>query len=195
MAYWAIKRESKPLTTGIKRNSDRFEGWAVNLTLENKIVDVGIKAWDVRTSEVLYDQILLRDFTLPPNRSTEFPDFWVQKLGELQSAIVVASYLKEKSTVVARHVNFHEPLTEVPFPVSNGLTTRFVREKSRVWLELTANFPVKGVLAEMTGEPADDVFLDDNGVDLVPGEAVKLRVTGLSVGEEGKLRVRCLDRA
>lgn len=74
MAYWAIKRESKPLTTGIKRNSDRFEGWAVNLTLENKIVDVGIEAWDVRTSEVLYDQILLRDFTLPPNRSTEFPD-------------------------------------------------------------------------------------------------------------------------
>lgn len=62
-------------------------------------------------------------------------------------------------------------------------------------MELTANFPVKGVLTEMTGEPADDVILDDNGVDLVPGEAVKLRVTGLSVGEEGKLRVRCLDRA
>jgi beta-mannosidase len=45
---------------------------------------------------------------------------------------------------------------------------------------------------EVQGGNADDVLWDDNGVDLVPGEACKLFVKGLNTGDEEKLIFRWL---
>jgi beta-mannosidase len=195
MAFWAIKRESQQITTGLKRTSEGVEAWGVNLTLEDLVVDVNVKVWDVRTGRELYDQVLLKDFALASNCSTEFPTFSIpEALESSGKSSVAAIYLNHKQSVLARHVNFHEPLKEVPFNLTNNLTSKICNSGKEAWLELTATVPVKGVFVEAQGNKADEVVWDDNGVDLVPGEIMRLPVKGLQPGDEKRLSIRWLGR-
>jgi len=193
MAFWAVKRESELITTGIKRNDTSFEAWGVNLTLERKIVDVRIKAWDVRSGETVYDNVLVQTFLLEPNRSSEFPTFKIpNSLTGGNKVLVVASYLVENGATIARHVNFHEPLKEVPFPQSKQFSTKVCTVERRTWLELSSTVPMKGVLVEAQGDNTGEVVWEDNGIDLVPGEVTKLYGQGLRAEDERKLSVRWL---
>jgi beta-mannosidase len=98
------------------------EGWASNLSLEKKVVDVQVKAWDVRTGELFHGHIVLKDLVLKANRSTDFPDFKIPSITGAETRSVVARvYLLERGVVVASHINFHEPLKEVPFQQANNL--------------------------------------------------------------------------
>jgi hypothetical protein len=42
MAFWAIKRESEMITTGLKKIPKGVEAWSANLTLEDLVVDVNL---------------------------------------------------------------------------------------------------------------------------------------------------------
>jgi beta-mannosidase len=191
MAFWAIKRESQLITTGLKRTTKGWEAWGVNLSLGNLVVDVQVKVWDARTGSLIYERVLLRDFSLLANCSTEFPEFSLPENTESKVA-VAAIYLVQGGMVMARHVNFHEPLKDVPFELSNNLSINISRSGEDIWVELSATVPVKGVLLEVTGENADGVMWGDNGVDLVPGEMTRLPVRGLKPGDVGKLKTRWL---
>ena len=192
MAFWAIKRESRLITTAVKRIGDMLEGWASNLTLNEKIVDVQIKAWDVTTGELIDHHIMLKDFVLEANRSIDFPNFKIPGIaGKGTENVVVGVYLLEGSVVLAGHVNFHEPLKEVPFQRPE-LRTKICREEGEVWLEVSVTVPVKGLLVESQSENVDLVVWDDNGVDLVPGEVRKLFVQDLDPVDEGRLSFRWL---
>lgn len=190
MAFWAIKRESEMITMGLKRTPRGFEAWSVNLTLEDLVVDVHVKVWDVRTGQLTYNQVLLQDFTLVANCNTEFPTFSLPEVSEDSGKKSVAAiYLIQRGSVLARHVNFHEPLKEVPFEPSNNLTSKICGSGEGSWLELTATAPVKGVLVEARGVNADEVVWDENGVDLAPGEITRLPVKGLQQGDERRLSI------
>jgi beta-mannosidase len=191
MAFWAIKRESQLITTGLKRTVKGWEAWGVNLSLKNMVVDAHVKVCDVRTGSLIYEEVLLRDFPLVANCSTEFPAFGLSEAIESRVA-VAAIYLIRGGSLLARHVNFHEPLKDVPFKLSNNLSLKICGSGEDAWVELNAIVPVKGVLVEASGEHAEDVKWDDNGVDLVPGECLRLPAKGLKKGDEDMLRLRWL---
>lgn len=195
MAFWAIKRESSPLTVGLARTGEGgIEAWAVNLTLLTRTVDVLLKMWDVRDGRELLSKVICKDFVLRANRSSELTTFALPE--GLQSAnVVLAAYLLESGSaaMVARYVNFHEPLKEVPFNKENSLSARlFSGEGDSASIELCVDVPMKGVLVEVNGLAGEDVSFDDNGVDLVPGETVRLEITGGAKLDQVKLSLRWL---
>lgn len=195
MSFWAVKRESVPLAVGLHRTEEgMIEGWAVNLTLLPKTVDLTLKIWDVRDGTELLSKVVCKDFALAANRSTELTALELPENYQSHSVVVAAYLFESKSmTMVARHINFHEPLKEVPFQRPRSLSARICSGASDpTWIELNAELPVKGVLVEVKGEAGDNVLLDDNGVNLVPGGAVRLAVRGLEKVDRARLSLRWL---
>ncbi|KAL4862802.1 hypothetical protein BDV12DRAFT_190150 [Aspergillus spectabilis] len=198
MAYWAIKRENRPITSGLARtlNGDslELEAWACNMTLHSVYVNYRIQAWNVRTGQTVWSYFVAAKIELAPNRSTELGKVQFDstlgcgadpKWRDLVYAIYLFSAPGESSAnvidpnnrLIARHVNFHEPLKEVPFGTqADRVTVKLAQEGSRFFLELSATVPTKGVYCDF--EDDSMVEWDDNGVDLVPGEASKLYMTG-----------------
>jgi len=193
MAFWAIKRESQQITTGLKRTSAGWEAWGVDLNLEDLVVDVQVKIWNMKTGALVFEQVLLTDFLLPANCCTEFPSFRVPEAKEsMGKEHVAAIYLVRRAAVLARHVNFHEPLKEVPFQQSAKLAAKICVGEKETWLELYSEVAMKGVLVEVQGDGADEVVWDENGVDLVPRETMRLPVRGLKLGDERRLSIKWL---
>jgi beta-mannosidase len=262
MGYWAVKRENRPLTVGLKRvkvadkangctaaRALMMEAWATNFTLQQKVLDVTARAWDVGTGKQVWEGFLCRAAVLKANQSTELGGFSIPSVSDDGRSVVVAIYLSSPAPsadglhVLARHVNFHEPLKEVPLqPEPAGLEIKICSEDpagaggqrhpgdvlaasrrlsrpadavdwprtiasastsggpsslsdvdgatARTWVHLTAGVPVKGVWVDTNDNQC--IEWDDNGVDLVPGETVRLGVRGLEVGEEKRLKVMWL---
>ncbi|KAI9875071.1 MAG: Beta-mannosidase B [Pleopsidium flavum] len=205
-AYFTVKRELAPITIGLKRTTHRtpadkytrayvktvhkVEMWASNLTLEKRIVDVQLKAWDVLSGKETYSKTLHNAFTLEPNRSVEITEFDVpveNKDTDEQARIVVAAYLVEAGKQVARYVNWPEPLKYAHLQKPKKLDIRLSADAACI--EMSAEVPVKGVALECED---DTVVFSDNCVDMVPGETVVIGVTGLRKGEHDKLGVRYL---
>ena len=195
MSFWAIKRESAPLTVGLHRTDKGvIEAWAVNLTLLPKTVDLVMKVWDVRDGTELLSKVVCKDFVLATNRSTELTTLELPQNYQWHSVVVAAYLFESKSmAMVARHINFHESLKEVPLKRPNSLSARICSGAGdSTWVELNAELPVKGVLVEVKGEAGDNATFDDNGVDLVPGETVRLAVRGLEKVSQAGLSLRWL---
>jgi beta-mannosidase len=195
MSFWAVKRESALLTVGLQRTDEGLiEAWAVNLTLLPKTVDLVLKIWDVRGGTELLSKIACKGFILGANSSTELTALELPESFQSHD-VVVAAYLfeSESKTIVARHINFHEPLKEVPFKRPSSLSARICSGTGlSTWVELSAELPVKGVLVEVKGQGGDKVSFDDNGIDLVPGETVRLAVRGLEKVDRTILSLRWL---
>ncbi|KAI9714592.1 MAG: hypothetical protein M1812_006397 [Candelaria pacifica] len=210
-AYFAVKRELAHLTVGMKRIVEerardkytkayvqeihKIELWAVNLGLEKRIVNVILKAWDVVTgNQTLYKNIH-EDFILEPNRSTEIDVF--ELLIRLKGSnerkasdhneikTVIAAYLIENGTQVARAVNWFEPLKYVPLQKPKALKMEVASDMKSFLIE--TDIPVKGLVVECEN---DEVRFEDNCVDCVPGERVAIGVSGL--GREDELTARFL---
>lgn len=91
LAYFAVKRELRPITIGLKRTmhttfADRYtraytktvhkiEMWACNLSLETHEVFVHVKICNLVTGEQEQHDILSTRLLLLPNRSTEISEF------------------------------------------------------------------------------------------------------------------------
>ncbi|CAL5866023.1 uncharacterized protein PFLUO_LOCUS230 [Penicillium psychrofluorescens] len=203
LAYWTVKRENEPITAGLARVSNddslKLEAWACNMTLHQVCVRYEIQAWHVKTGQKLWAQesSLIQ---LGPNRSTELSKIELSSsLGDEKqfnwNELVFSIHLRsasDSSTAgekkIARYVNFHEPLKEVPFSTEEeNIKVQLVEEETGPVIELDVSVPMKGVYLDFEDE--DRVKWDDNGVDLVPGETLKLGVTGISDKKDRKLRV------
>ena len=205
-AYYMVKRELGPLTIGLKRTvhstpRDKYtrvyidtvykiEMWASNLSLEKRTADVVLKTWDLETGKNTFSKTLHNGYVLEPNRSVEITEFEVpvekKDIGE-ENKVVVAAYLVENGKQVARYVNWPEPLKYAHLQKPKKLNIRLSEDAKDV--EIEAEVPVKGVAVYAE---VDDVVFNDNCVDVVPGEVVKIGVKGLSKGQEGKLSARYL---
>ncbi|KZL79027.1 glycosyl hydrolase family 2 [Colletotrichum incanum] len=191
-AYYTVKREMAPISIGITRTEHkhprdkytrvdidtktRVEIWGSNLQLEDLIVDLVVKAWDVETGEETYSETVDKDFLLPENRSTEMAAFEVpvKKAGD-EGRTVVAAYLVQNGKQIARYVNWPEPLKYLHLQKPKSLKAELAEGGDVV--EISAEVPVKGVALEVE---SDDVVFSDNLVDIVPGEVVKIGVKGAS---------------
>jgi beta-mannosidase len=98
----------------------------------------------------------------------------------------ISSVPEKKS--LARSINFHEPLKDVPFTTEEGkITIKLVKEDSGWYIDLSVSVPMKCVYLEF--EDDEIVAFDDNGLDLVPRETVKLCISPLNSRSERKLRI------
>ncbi|KAL8298218.1 hypothetical protein RB597_006885 [Gaeumannomyces tritici] len=207
MAYFAVKREMAPLTVGITRREDKtardehtrvyvkrvikVEAWACSLKLEEVTVDVLLRAWNVETGEQTYEEKVAEGLVLQGNRSTELLSREVpfkSKDGsntdnndnlEEAGRTVVAVYLVDAATgeQLARYVNWPEPLKYLHLQKPKELAARLVSGGTAV--EISAEVPVKGVALESED---DGVKFEDNLIDIVPGEVVKVGVRGADEG-------------
>ncbi len=132
-------------------------------------------------------------------------------LQEQQQQTVVAAYLHDADgKQIARAVNWPEPLKHVHLPKPKEIELALIRSQIReeeadnetrseprhdaVTVMVSADVPVKGLVLEVEDPKERDaaVSFEDNGVDLMPGESVRIGVKGLKCGDEGRLRVRYL---
>lgn len=154
----------------------QIEIWGSNLTLRDMTVDVVVKAFDVVTGKETYSKTVAANLLLPQNQSTEVVamDVPVQKrdAGE-EGRTVVAAYILENGNHVARYVNWPEPLKYVHLQKPKSLKAELA-EGGKV-VEISAQLPVKGVAVECED---DGVVFEDNLVDIVPGEVVRIGVRG-----------------
>ena len=197
MAYFTVKREMAPLSIGITRKEHRhprdkytrvhvdvetrIEVWGSNLTLEHLRADCVLRAWDVETGEQTYFETVAADVSLPENRSTEIAAMAVpvvqQGKGE-EARTVVAAYLLDKDgKQLARYVNWPEPLKYLHLQKPKELRAVLTADLAAV--EVSAEVPVKGLSVECED---DGVHFEDNLVDIVPGEVVRIAVRGAKEG-------------
>ncbi|CAK7229984.1 Beta-mannosidase B [Sporothrix bragantina] len=169
----------------------QIEIWGSNLTTEDLTdVDCVVRAWDVETGKQTYEARLAEGIVLPANRSTEIAALAVPGVAGDEARTVVAAYLEAgDKKQIARYVNWPEPLKYLhlaqPKQLTAKLATIAVADGSGGTtnvVELSAEVPLKGVAVEVhedvSDAEADAVRFDDNLVDLVPGETVRLGVQG-----------------
>lgn len=191
-AYYTVKREMAPVSCGITRTehaipankytrvniqrSTKIEVWGSNLTLKDITADVVIKTWDVITGKETFSKTVAKDIALPENRSTEVIAMDVPvrtpNSGE-EGRIVAAAYIMENGKQIARYVNWPEPLKYAHLQKPKHLEVDVSRDGR--WVDISAEVPVKGVALECDD---DDVVFDDNCIDIVPGEVVRVGVKG-----------------
>jgi beta-mannosidase len=100
---------------------------------------------------------------------------------------VLVAYLRDISSgeQVARWVSWPEPLKYVHMSSDLKVTTEVVDDGSAVIVR--ANAPVKGVVLSASGSDGKNLVFDNNFIDLVPDEEVRIGVTGL-VGDRIDVR-------
>ncbi|CCC08012.1 hypothetical protein SMACR_01576 [Sordaria macrospora] len=209
MAYFTVKREMAPVSIGITRTehrhpkdrytrvnvdvSTKVEVWGSNLTLEDLEVDCLVKAWDVETGEQTFNEIVASKITLPENRSTEIDAREVPVIAgvpkeDQQKRTVVAAYLirSDNGKQIARYVNWPEPLKYLHLHKPKELKVVLSEDGNAV--EISAEVPIKGLVVETPED--DEVVFEDNLVDIVPNEVVRIGVKGAT--KETKLEARYL---
>jgi len=147
-----------------------------------------VKAFDVITGKETFSKTVAANLLLPQNQSTEVVvmDVPVQNpnAGE-EARTVVAAYIIENGSHVARYVNWPEPLKYVHLQKPKNLHVGITEDGKAV--EISAEVPVKGVGLEAED---DSVVFEDNLVDVVPGEIVRIGVCG--AGKNTEIGVRYL---
>lgn len=207
MAYFTVKREMAPVSIGITRTehrhpkdrytrvnvdvSTKVEVWGSNLTLEDLEVDCSLKAWDVETGEQTFNEVVAEKIVLPENRSTEIDAREVPVIAgggrDQEKRTVVAAYLIDRrdGKQIARYVNWPEPLKYLHLQKPKEL--KVVLSEDGTAVEISAEVPIKGLVVETED---DAVMFEDNLVDIVPNEVVRIGVKGVT--KETKLEVRYL---
>ena len=230
LAYYAIKRELKPITIGLKRTvhttaKDKYtraytktvykiQMWACNLSLENQTAYMSVISHNLITGKSSSLSPQKQKIDLPPNRSTEIDDFEIPTLEdyrskptskalpfnsaeEEQQQTVIAAYIHDlNENLLARAVNWPEPLKHAHLLKPQALN--FALFPNPLAVVVSADVPVKSLCLEVEASSgskeavAESVTFEDNGVDLMPGESIRIGVRGLKIGDEGRLRVRYL---
>ncbi|CAZ81256.1 unnamed protein product [Tuber melanosporum] len=200
-AYFAVKRELEKFTIGMKRvqvntpkdkytnaytNVDeRVQVWIGSfVTEETKGASVVIRAFHLCGDKVA-ENTLKDDVALESNRSMEIADIripgWDGK-PDSHRDIVLAAYLIDKDgSTLARRIGFFEPLKYLNLQIPKSLKVSVEDGCVR----LSTDVPVKGVAVECTKK---GIAFEDNCVDLVPDETVRIGVKGLAKGDDVTLR-------
>lgn len=196
LAYYAIKREMAAYSVGVKRIKNgnpgseglKFEIWAGSRALSDAQIDLEIRFVSVQDGTDIQPVMQLKLLTLRENRTTELASFDTSILDQRASStteldiIVVARLLNAETGVqLARYVNWPDPLKHVHLRTPERLVVDVSDDLRTV--ELSTDRPIKGlaleIKADVSNEKADRVKWADNCIDLLPGESIKVGVSGL----------------
>ncbi|KAJ8295510.1 Beta-mannosidase B [Rhodotorula toruloides] len=202
-AYFTMKRALAPLALGGRRftsktfpdptSADDFvekthvEFWVISSELEPREVEIKVAGYELSTGKRLASgRMLYERWTqvIGPNKATELRRFTISNdWNDAKSAVVVFGWLCDVETgeTLSRLSLWPEPFKYLTFPskanvdikislVRHGLDTGEIR--------ISAQRPVKGLV--LTLDP--EAQLDDNFLDLAPGDEQVVKVKGLAKG-------------
>ena len=183
LAYYSVKRESRPIGLGMFRNEKKHtheqakphstagpphdysqvdynvDIWGVNSNTVDQPAVLKVDIYNVTSGKKL-ESLPDQDVVLKSNLSTEFVS--AHPIANDQPIVVYSRFVsKEDGSIIASAGDWPQPLKYLKFP---GREVKF--EVSNGSIKLSSNKPVKGV--EILVER--DVFLQDNGFDLFPGD-------------------------
>ncbi len=158
--------------------------WAVNGMLKELKATLKLSAFDIETGKEIQLPVRAEELLLKPNRTTE-----IRRI-EIPAAdtTVIVAYLDDAQTGerLARWVSWPEPLKFLQFSKELRVSARVEGEA----VILSANYPAKGVVVSVPLVEGDDAVFDDNFIDLVPREEVRVGVKGLN-GRRVQTRFLC----
>jgi beta-mannosidase len=154
--------------------------WAINGLVTPLTAVLKLSAWDIESGErvELEKGVGERRVELKPNQTTEIGGL---RIPSADSTVVVA-YLDDEKTGerLARWVDWPEPLKFVHFSKISNVTAKLVASGEGDVVILSATTPVKGVMLGVPiSEGGEDAVWEDNFIDLVPGEEITVKVSGL----------------
>ncbi|KAK6198479.1 beta-mannosidase precursor [Scheffersomyces amazonensis] len=200
LAYYSVKRESRPISLGMYRNEVKHtpkaalpvgqsgqphdyypvdysvDVWGSSSKIEDEYVTLVVDIYEVVSGKKV--ESFSKETVLKGNSSTEVVS--KHPISSKIPLVVHSKFVSKKDgSVIASAGDWPQPIKylkfpdrEVKFAVSNGYIT------------LSANKPVKGV--EIIVER--DVFLDDNGFDLFPGQEIKVIAKDLTTDDKVSIR-------
>ncbi|KAL8779434.1 MAG: hypothetical protein Q9194_001442 [Teloschistes cf. exilis] len=207
LAYYVTKRELADITINMKRvveeipadeNTRAFikrvhkvQVFGTNLSLQSRECILQVSNWNILAGDTGFDIGFDERMVLPSNQSTEIREFEIGAEERAARLVTVAWLIDSKDVgVVARSVNWPEPLKHVQFPQPRDLQVKIVGDgKDGNAIEIRSDCLVKGFALDADD---DGVVFEDNCIDLVPGETTRIGVKGLEVGQEHRLTTRYL---
>jgi len=166
------------MVTGYPELRERLEIWAVCSFLEPLDAVLRLKAFDIATGDELQLPLAakMQKVTLKANGTTELGSLPIPAA----SSTVIVAYLTDAKSgeLLARWVDWPEPLKFVVFKKGVEVKVEVSEEGGKGEVRISADAPVKGVVLGV-GVEEEDADWEDNFVDLVPGEVVKVGVEGL----------------
>ncbi len=184
-ACYAMARCLAPIAVGVRREHYdwsvtharrpeflKWEVWGVSSRLESVTVDVEVRFWGVESGEEIKDRIVKRGVKLKANGTTEIATGMIDNVNEVPH--VLAARMWTEGVIVARDMDWPQPLKYLPFPKRN------VKVEVRGGeIHVSAERPVKCVVfEEREGCP-----LSDSALDLAPGDEQIVHVRGLQEGD------------
>lgn len=183
-AYYAVKRVLNPIAVGVRREhhdwsvahaqppqASKYELWVVSskphvlqgsIELRFLSVDTGC---DIRSP-------ITRDVTIQANGTTDVITGSIDHTTD--EPHVLAARLWVDNKVVARDVDWPQPLKYLDLS-NRGLDIQVHRDSDQARVVINVRKPVKALVIE----EQEGVRISDNAIDIVPGDAQTVFVTGL----------------
>ena len=184
-AYYALARVLAPIAIGIQRAhhdwsvthahpaaTSNFEVWVVSSRQEEITAKVEVKFLSIKSGAEIKTKIE-KEIRITPNGTTDVLKGVIDNTNE--EPHVLAARLFIDDAVVARDVDWPQPLKYLSFE-DRGVEVVYRGDL----IQVTAKKPTKGFVFE----ERDGILLSDGAIDVVPGDEIKVRVTGLGDGDE-----------
>jgi beta-mannosidase len=165
------------ITTGYPDEKSKLDVWAVNGELHERTVVLDLKAYGIESGKTVdwatpYEK---KEYILKGNQTTELvagidiPN---------PNGTVVVAYLYDNlsGTMLARWVSWPEPLKFLQMSSELKVSANIVENGCAVVVK--ANAPAKGVVLSGTDGKGEPVIFDDNFIDLVPDEEIRVGIKG-----------------
>lgn len=173
------------MVTSYPEPKSKLEIWAVSGHLKELETVLKLNAFDISTGKEveLPEGEKERKVVLKSNGTTEIGEISIPDAGKT----VIVAYLEDAKTgeQLARWVDWPQPLKFVVF--KKGVEVKIDVGEGEKEVSISANAPIKGVVLSVQMAEGEDATWEDNFVDLVPGEVVKIGVEGLK-GREVRAR-------
>jgi beta-mannosidase len=178
-----VTREPSYITMGYLAEKGALEVWAVNGYTEVLEAVLKLKAVDIETGEEvkIVGEEKERVVKLKPNQSNEIVRIDIPN----PEQTVIVAYLDsmDGKKRLARWISWPEPLKFVRFKKDLKVEAKIEGDE----VVLSSNAPAKGVVVGVPLGGGKEPVSEDNFVDVVPGEDIRIKVRGL---EGRKLEVR-----
>jgi beta-mannosidase len=178
-AYYAIRRALKPIAAGVQRQHhdwsvvhakpakiSSFSAWVTSSEQEAVEVTVEIRFVSITTGEDIRDKVV-KNITLVPNGTTDVLEGQIDNTKD--EPHVISARVSKNGHCVSQDVDWPQPLKYLDFS-DRGVKVERVTDGYMV----SVDRPTKGlVFEEVTG-----IALEDNCIDVIPGEAVSIKARG-----------------
>jgi len=202
-AFYAVRRVLSPIAVGVRREhhdwsvahaqppkTSKFELWIASNKPQLIRGDIELRFISVNTGKETRSPIFHKNIEILPNGTTNIITDGVLDHVADPEPIVLAARLWVEDHIVARDVDWPQPFKYLDFSDRQLEVESQTSESGKTRVVFRAQKPVKGlVLEEQVG-----VRLNDNALDIVPGDGQEILVDGLE-GRALKYRYLGIDGA